>query len=346
MATQVAPQSDITMSKGEPMHKRARGDTFSINPEFLKMLMTFKVENLHPSSGIVYICKREDTIVDVWKGLIKNNFWSCPVLQKTKNKYYGFVDLMDILHTIIELYGKQRLEEDSDFWDGNAKDEIFQAKTVKDVMTYPMSRENPFHPVTKGYSLFAAFELLAREHGLHRVPVVDSERKLVNMITQTQIVQFLNKNINKIGSIKDKPITMLPSAKSTVIRIHENETTIEAFKLMHYKDISGVAVINDDGKLVGAISHSDLKLIQADGRMFWRLYQTVKNFLLKNRKEGYDRPHHPVIADANETIESALKKFEESHVHRMFVVDEHKKPIGVISLKDILLEIISVESLI
>jgi len=66
----------------------------------------------------------------------------------------------------------------------------------------------------------------------------------------------------------------------------------------------------------------------------------------KNRKEGYERPSHPIIATGTETIESALKKFEENHVHRIFVVDDHKKPIGIVTLKDILLEIINVESIL
>jgi len=351
MATHVAhPTSttpmETTSSKDGTMSKRPRADNFSINPEFLKLLMATKAEHLHPSSGVVYICKREDKIVDVWKGLIKYNFWSCPVLQKTKDKYYGFVDLMDILDTVIGIFGRNKLENTEDFWNANAMDEVFQKKTVSEVMTYPLSRKNPFHPVTKGYSLFSAIELLAREHGLHRIPVIDENRKLVNIITQTQVIQFLNKNINKMGPIKDRPITMMPSARSTVVKVSENETTLEAFKLMHYKNITGVAVVNDEGKLVGAISHSDLKLIQSDARMFWRLYQTVKNFLLKNRKEGYERPTHPIVADSHETIETALRKFEENHVHRIFVVDDHKKPVGIISLKDILMEIISVESMI
>ena len=55
---------------------------------------------------------------------------------------------------------------------------------VKDLMQHPLTRRNPFHPVPRGYSLLFALELLAREEDLHRVPVVDSERKLINLITQ------------------------------------------------------------------------------------------------------------------------------------------------------------------
>lgn len=57
-------------------------------------------------------------------------------------------------------------------------------------MQHPLTRRNPFHPVTRGYSLLFALELLAREEDLHRVPVVDSERKLINLITQVAMELF------------------------------------------------------------------------------------------------------------------------------------------------------------
>jgi hypothetical protein len=68
------------------------------------------------------------------KGLIKYGFWSCPVLQKTKNKWYGFIDLMDIVHCVVETFGSARLKADEDFWEGMAKEELFARKTVGDVM--------------------------------------------------------------------------------------------------------------------------------------------------------------------------------------------------------------------
>ena len=42
-----------------------------------------------------------------------------------------------------------------------------------------------------------------------------------------------------------------------------------------------MAVVDKAGKLVGNLSIRDLKLIGADVTMFWRLQQTVKNFLDK-----------------------------------------------------------------
>jgi len=320
--------------------KRQRTDAYPINPEFLKFLCTTRAETLHPPSGIIYIAKREDLVVDVWKGLMKYGFTSVPVLQKTKNRFYGFVDLVDIMKTVVETFGRSKLETDKDFFDVFAKDEIFNKKTVRDIMTYPLSRRNPFHPIIKGFSLFSVMEALAKEPNLERIPIVDEQRNLVNIVTQSQVVSFLSKNLMRLGKAKDKPISQFV-IQSAIPRISEDEIALEAFKMMHYNNVSGIAVVDSNDKLVGAISLRDLKLISTDGRMFWRLYQPVRNFLQKHVKEGTQRPAHPVILDKNETIESAINKFEEFHIHRLFLVDDAQKPIGVVALKDILLEIIS-----
>lgn len=43
-----------------------------------------------------------------------------------------------------------------------------------------------------------------------------------------------------------------------------------------------------------------------------------------------------------DTLEDAIKILAETKVHRLFIVDENFVPISVISLKDVLLEIIGV----
>jgi len=296
---------------------------------------------LKPDTGVLFTATRDDKVIDVYKGLIKHGFLSVPVLQKTKNLWHGFIDLSDIVTCIIAAFGDLKMESEKDFWTAIDRDEAFQKKLVKDVVRFPLTRRNPFYPLLKGFSLFTAIEALAKYPNLHRIPVIDHDRKLVDMITQSQVISFFNKNINLLGAIKNKPIHFIPSARSTVAKISDKETAIEAFKLLHFKEISGLAVVDDNDRLVGAISASDLKLIRYDGGSFGRLYETIHKFLLKAKREGVERPPGPVVLSPNDTIEVALKKFQENGVHRLFVVDEKMHAIGVVALKDILLEIIS-----
>jgi len=324
--------------------KAEEGEEFKTSDKFMRMLVTRKAESLIPSDGRIFVAQRTDKLVDVWKGLIRHNFLSVPVLQKTGQKYYGFVDLADIVLYMVNLFGASKLNIEKDFWELYSKEEILQDRVVNDIMSYPLSRRNPFHPVPKGYSILAAVELLAREKGLHRVPVVDQNRKLINMLTQSMLVKFLFENLDAIGNVKNKPVSEMMAVSHEVITVHEDEIAIDAFSLMSTQNVSGVGVVDKDGKLVGNISLRDLKAISSDGRLFWRLHQTVKNFLMKIKNEYQEkdqRPTHVITTTETQTLEMVIRKIHDNKIHRIFVVDAHHKPTGVISLKDVLLEIIS-----
>ena len=67
----------------------------------------------------------------------------------------------------------------------------------------------------------------------------------------------------------------------TVLSVKEDDTAIVAFELMVMNNVQGVAVVDSEGKLVGNVSIRDLKIVGPDVSMFWRLQQSVKNFLVK-----------------------------------------------------------------
>jgi len=275
--------------------------------------------------------------------LIQHNFLSVPVLQKTKQKYYGFVDLYDIVKYVVSYFGEtDELKNTEDFFALANKTDEFKTKTVNDIMAYPLTRRNPFHPVNSGYSLFSAVESLARERGLHRIPIVDSERKLITVITQSQVVSILNRNMELIGDKRTKPVTATRKYMEEVLSVSEDAVAIDAFRMMVDKNVSGLAVVNSEGKLVGNISLRDLKAMSADGRLFFRLFQTVKHYLQKIAKEttADTRPRRVVSLKENDTLETAIRTLSEHKIHRVYIVNDLHKPVGVLTLKDTLLEII------
>jgi len=334
----MADQSTVSTSPFENL-------PFATNERFFRLLIHTKVDVIRPPDNKIFIAQRTDNIVEVWKGMAEHNFLSVPVLQKTKKKYYGFVDMYDIVKFVVEFFGETQLKNSEDWLKMAEASEEFRKKTVNDIMKYPLSRRNPFFPIHSGFTFFSAVETLAREKGLHRVPIIDQERNLITIITQSQILQILARNMDILGEKKNKPVHQTTSYFEEVVSVNEESTAFEAFKIMVEKDISGLAVIDKEGKLVAAISLKDLKSMSTDTRLFWRLYQTVHNFLLKVRKEsnetGGDRPRTVVTVKPQDTLETVIKKLQEHKIHRVFIVDEHKKPVGVISLKDLLREIIS-----
>jgi len=194
---------EVEVEKTQETKQRYRTD-----PEFLSFLLHTKAEDFAigekpKAESPIFVCYRTDLVVDVWKGLVKHNFLSCPVVLKEEQKYFGFVDLVDIVKYIIQHFGASNiLGKEKDFWDLVDEEKSFASKTVNDVMVYPLSLRNPFHPIKQGYSALSVVEALAKEESLHRVPVVDKDRQMFNVVTQSQVVDFIARNLERIGDKK------------------------------------------------------------------------------------------------------------------------------------------------
>ena len=55
----------------------------------------------------------------------------------------------------------------------------------------------------------------------------------------------------------------------------------------------------------------------------------------------HGRPNHLVFASPNETLSEIVTKLTNNHVHRLYILDDAKKPIGLVSLKDLLAELLN-----
>jgi len=328
-------------AKGEGGPLVAGQNKHHTSPEFLVSLLHTKADALRPPHNTVFVAERTDKIVDVFKGLVKHNFLSVPVLQKTGRKWYGFLDMGDIVSYVCNTFGSAQLSSTQDFWALFNKEESFRHVTVKDVMKSPLTRRNPFHPIKGGYSLLYAVEALAKERNLYRVAVIDDDRQLLNLITDSQVLTFLHENIEKIGPKVDKTVADMHVLKE-VVHIKESQPALDAFNLMVKEAISGVAVVDDRGHLVGNLSVRDLKVMAPDGGLFWRLYGTAKSFLEKLHAEyaGSGRPATVQTCTMNDTLKNVITKLAANRIHRLFVVDEKNMPIGVISLRDVLMEVL------
>jgi len=306
------------------------------------LLLKMKVEQLTntPDGGIhIYVALRTQLASHVFGALVDHGFLSCPVVNKDGVTYYGFVDMIDFIHYFIgETKGKEAQIQTLSVLDHK---ELFKEKRVKDIIPYPLSKRNPFHPLKKGYSLYSVFEVLIHER-LHRVPIISETGKIVNLITQSQLVSFALKNIHIMGTIKNKPLMMIPHLFKTVVSVTTKERAIVAFEKMIEMNITGVAVVNATNRLVGNISTRDFKGIKSRGQWWVRLFFTAEKYL-EAATEGSNRPPGPVYVYPSDTLEKVLKLLDTHKIHRVYIVNNEKDlhPLGLVSLTDIVREIVA-----
>jgi len=322
---------------------KADGD-YETSDEFIKFLLNTKVEELRTPSGKIFVAYRNEAAPDVFRGLITQQVLSCPVLTQKGSFHFACVDMMNYVEYFVgQLKDKDTISMKEDFWSVMTKEVKFKEMKVKDLMVSPLSFRNTFHPLKPGFSLYTAVEALAIGTNVRRLPIVDENRKIVNLITQSQIVDLTLKNVRLLGKKKSKPIHLCSPMYRHVHSIVATQPAIEGFKIMIEKCCSGIAVVDEHGKLIGNISVKDLKAIDTDGKWFSRLFFPASKYIEELQKDfpHHKRPFHAITVHGSDTIETTLHKLVENKIHRVYIVDEHHKPVGVVSLRDVLKEIIA-----
>ena len=145
--------------------------------------------------------------------------------------------------------------------------------TVKDIMSSPASSVNAEQ------TLQDVIELLAK-HRFSGVPVVDADNKVIGVISDTDIIRYsqtisiiplsnLSGWISPYADISDltsvrKGFELLHKTKvdqvmtKKVYTIGEDATATDVAQVMNRRKINRVPVVDNDEKLVGIVTRSDM----------------------------------------------------------------------------------------
>jgi len=261
--------------------------------------------------------------------LIKNKVQCVPVFNDTSRKCVGFVDMFDLVQYISNSAGHSISRPD--FF------QTFKRQSYGDV---PISRiisnsgKDHTTTLTDSSSLSLVLDLTVASN-LHHVPVVVNKQKVVGMIPQARIVQLLADHILNFNELASKKLMDLDlSGTDNVYTVEDNVSTINAFSYMIEKGVKALAIVNAEGKFVDSIHSFDVKgLVYGD--FFSDMRTPVLRYLSKARIL-VGRNLAPIACTTEDTLADALQKMAQESVSRVFIVDEDRKPIQAISLRDIL----------
>jgi len=128
-----------------------------------------------------------------------------------------------------------------------------------------------------------------------------------------------------------------------VLGVGENDKARDAFDMMVEKNISAVAVFDVDGALLSCISTKDIRVLPRiesaglDGVN--PLDLTAREFVslvrLATEKDG--KTHAACVAvPVDSSLSVVLGKMAATKVHRVFIVHQDRRAVGVISASDII----------
>jgi CBS domain-containing protein len=290
-----------------------------------------------PSRPIVSI-PATATISEAINVLSKNNLLSVLVEDPAidaKKKYLGFVDMFDILGYVIKTYTEEKEISDGQKWltwshdigQLTYKGKLFAIHPIKDCID--LSKINPFCSVHISSLLPPLLYIFKR--GVHRAAVVDDDDKVVHVVTQSTVIQFLARHINHFGRIATTTIEKIGLGFQTVLYVNPEVRAIHAFYQMWFHKVSGVAVVDGNGALLANLSVTDLKGLSQEN--FPSLLDPVLEFIDKQVKY---KKIPPITVTPDTTFETVVLKIAATGVHRLWIMDKDKKPVGLVSLTDVM----------
>ncbi|CAL8470950.1 g10492 [Coccomyxa elongata] len=221
----------------------------------------------------------------------------------------------------------------------------------------------------------AIFGGSATQRVVHRVALFDRESRITHIISQSDIASFLYDHKQLLGGLGQKTAQQLGWADIKVITVRPDTAAVEALALMAENGIAGVAVVSENEALIGNFSFSDLRTMCAEhfssmalpvaeflalehGTEYWGAAAGVKHttegeesqqpgspaarfaagreFRQKSMSVGHKVGQDLVLATPHDTFAEILEKLVSNRLHRLYIVDELTRPIGIVTLTDIL----------
>lgn len=213
-------------------------------------------------------------------------------------------------------------------------------------VSYIMREPEEVAKVTTDVPVAEIMRLLL-ERGVRSLPVVDTERQLVGIITDGDLLQragltpqiALHKEMSDdqihalLATLRNSPLTANEIMTAPVVSVRSDETVRAAVAQMVKHNLKRLPVINEEGRLVGMVSRIDIfRSVQ--------LYAERKITEAEEPKPGRsvtELMHTDVpTVGPDATLEEIVQALEASRRRRVVVVDEERHVLGIISDGDLL----------
>eukprot|EP00736_Rhodelphis_marinus_P011856 Rmarinus@m.11907 len=319
--------------------------------KFLSARTVMDLADKLPKRQIIVIYA-DATAEQAYEVLSKNRILSAPLYDPIYETYTGMIDMIDLVSVLCN--DLKSVKSESLLKKSNAAQPLVDQTTKMEVCWFAnASSRNPFTPIPPTFSILQASIALSRSD-IHRLPVIDYSKRtgrIVGMVTQSNLVDYLFENVEQLGhDLRKRRVEDMVKTRphlKDVVCIKETDSVLNAFRTIITHRVSGLGVVDEEGRLVECISVSDLKLYSyqpGDDNVNLANLQClgvcVKDFISKLRARE-QRPYSVITCDEDSTLEEVMGEMVVNSVHRVFVVskEDSTRPVGVVALRDILFEI-------
>lgn len=271
-----------------------------------------------------------DTMATAVTTLGNGRILSAPLLNE-HDECIGFVEMIDVMQFVVQV-----APDILDMLPDTSVDVLKQTKIGDWIRLHAAQlRREPFMSVQANTTASHLLDIFSR--GVRRVAVCDDEKKLITTCSQSDLVRYLHQLIvnNKFTNetcqtIVKQSLTELGFKSNSVTTIPRRINVLLALQTLLRHNTEALVVVNDSGDLFANFSSSDLRGLYQEHLPHF--LHTVADFLKQHS------PHSLNVKTAapTQSLQELVDIFVTSKLHRLWIVDAHGKPVGVITLTDIL----------
>ncbi|XP_021956207.2 5'-AMP-activated protein kinase subunit gamma-2 isoform X3 [Folsomia candida] len=311
------------LPKADPFLERVILREEDENEILVKFFKFHKCYDLIPTSAKLVVFDTQLLVKKAFFALVYNGVRAAPLWDSSGREFVGMLTITDFIRVLHAMYhdsaGKMsELEEH--------RVETWRSRFLQD--------KHPLIFIDPDASLYDAICSLVNNR-IHRLPVIDAQTgNVLHILTHKRILKFLFLYIREIPipTFMNKPLREVKIGTFEGVETAREDTPIiQALQKFLEKRVSALPIVDDDNKLIDIYARFDVINLAAE-KTYNNLDITLKQ-ANEHRNEWFEGVHK---CNMDETLFAIMEKIMKAEVHRLVVVDEQDKVIGIISLSDIL----------
>jgi len=266
---------------------------------------------------------------DVMKVLQSANVLSAPVVDRNKNEFIGFVDVLDIAGFVLAKWKHLSIYLDSAHFPTDA---LFNSN-VEEVLNFSMFDNVAFISEEASVEqLIKQFTDPKYQFRLHRIAVLSSKGEVVDVVSQSDVVNFAAKHLKDLPEARvNQPLGLVSGLIRSPVMVRIDTAFADALERLFQNRISGLALVDHEFKLSGNLSASDLRGMNSMGYDFFN--GSVLQFLAKGTNS---RQHITTSVRPSNTFGEVIGILSAERIHRVYITDDFGHPLGFVSLIDVI----------
>ncbi|XP_076361116.1 5'-AMP-activated protein kinase subunit gamma-1-like isoform X11 [Tachypleus tridentatus] len=268
------------------------------NLTYIKFFQYFRCYDIIPISAKLVVFDTQLLVKKAFFALVHNGVRAAPLWDSSRQEFVGMLTITDFIH-ILRTYYKSPLVKMEEL-------EEHKLETWRNVLK---EKTKPLVSIEPDASLYEAIKKLI--HGkVHRLPVIDPQTgNVLYILTHKRILRFLFLYFSELPRPSYLNLTLRDLQLGTFCNIataKEDTAIITALNLFIERRVSALPLVNEHGKVVDIYAKFDVINLAAE--------KTYNNLDI--------------------TVKKALE--HRHQVHRLVMVDDNDRVVGVVSLSDIL----------